>query len=759
MRGTEDDRLLRGAGRFVADISFPGQLNLAFLRSQEAHARIRSIDVRPALEVPGVERVMLPSDFPGGPLPQFLWDIPEELVAAPNCEIRPCHPPLLAADKVCYVGEALAVVVAASRYVAEDAAELIEVDYEPLDAGASIAAALARGAALVHNDWPDNIACRLVVTKGDAAEAMRTAKTVVREQFRIQRQAGIPIETRGAVGIYEHGRLTLWSSTQNPHPLRRAMSNISGLPERDVRIVAPDVGGGFGIKANLYPEDIMVGLIALQLGRPIKWVEDRTEHMLSAVHAREQEHDIELGLSDDGEIVALRDRISVDAGAYNPLGLLIPYNTIAHLAGPYRVPHFEAAAAAVITNKTPTAPYRGAGRPEAVFAVERILDRAAHALGVDPLALRLQNLVRPDEMPFERGTLYRDGRPIVLDGGDYPAALRTAAKVVGRAQPDDEGRLLGVGFACYVEGTGIGPYESARVTVDRDGHVMVHTGACSQGQGHGTVLAQVCADALGVEPSSVTVVGGDTDGIATGWGTFASRSAVVAGNAVAEAARIVRDKALDAAKRLLEASGGDLTIDAGRVVVSGVPSLGLSLGEIAEALEAENDRLEAQDSYEPPTVTWAYGAHAALVAVDVETGQVEILRYVVVHDCGRVINPAIVEGQLRGGVVQGIGGALYEEIIYGEDGQLQNATLADYVVPTADEVPPIVLVHMETPSPLNALGVRGVGEGGAIGPPAAIANAVENALAPRDIVVRTTPLGPSHVLALLHGTEDHRHRL
>jgi carbon-monoxide dehydrogenase large subunit len=753
LRRREDERLLRGQGRYVADIQLPGQVHVAFVRSPFARARIGGIDAGPALELPGVIAVLTRDDVPGGSLPPFLWDSPpEKLVAALRPQLRPCHPPLLAGEAL-YVGQAVAMVIAESRYVAEDAAELVEVDWDPLDAVVTLEDALAPGADVVHEGWDDNVAVRFAVSKGDAQRALDGAALVVRERFSVQRQAGIPIETRGALAEYaaDSGRLTLWSATQNSHPLRRAMSRVSGIEIERVRVIAPDVGGGFGIKGVLYPEDLLVGLAAIKLARPVKWVEDRFEHMQSAVHAREQVHEMELGLSESGEIVALRDRILVDTGAYNPLGLVIPYNTIAHLMGPYRMPAFEATAEGVITNKVPTAPYRGAGRPEAVFAVERSLDMAARTLGIDRVDLRERNLVRADQMPFDVGILYRDAEPLVLDGGDYPAVLRRAAELVGWGErPPEAGadKLVGRGVGIYVEGTGIGPYEGALVRIGRDGRVSVRTGACSQGQGHATVFAQVCAERLGVAPDIVDVVGGDTDGLEKGWGTVASRSAVVAGNAVSEATEDVREQVLRVASTLLEISPADLTIEDGRVTPRGVPGRALALAEVAEAAEAEGSPITATSYNEPPTVTWSSGAHAAVVALDPETGVVELLRYVVVHDCGREINPMIVAGQVHGGVAQGIGGALYEQIVYDSEGQLLNATLADYLVPTMEEVPVIELDRFETPTSLNALGVRGVGEGGAIAPPAVIAGAVEEALGQRGALVRRTPLTPDYVRML-----------
>jgi aerobic carbon-monoxide dehydrogenase large subunit len=750
VRRREDERLLRGRGRFVADVSFPGQLHAAFARSPFAHARLGRIDASAALEVPGVVAVLTAADLPAGPMPPFLWDAPPSaLVEHLRPMLRPCHPPLLPGDRVRFVGQAVAVVLAESRYAAEDALERLDVEYDALEPLPTVERALAPGAPVVHEGWDDNVAVRFTVRKGDPGAAERAAAVVVDERVHVQRQAGLPMETRGAVAVPEDGRLTVWSATQNAHPLRRAVSRVTGLGEELVDVIAPDVGGGFGTKGVLYPEDLVVALAALRFGRPVKWIEDRIEHMQSAIHAREQDHEIRLALSAAGEILALVDRFVVDTGAFNPLGLVIPYNTIAHLMGPYRVPAMEAVGTCVITTKVPTAPYRGAGRPEAVFAVERALDRAAAELGIDRFEIRRRNLVRPDEMPFEAGILYRDARPLVLDSGDYPETLRRARALIDEDVPTPgDGRAVGVGVACYVEGTGIGPFEGAAVRVATDGAVTVHTGACSQGQAHETVFAQICADALGVSFEDVRVVTGDTRGIERGWGTVASRSAVVAGNAVADAAGVVRDRLLAAAGERLEASAEDLAIERDRVVVRGAPERAVTLDEISRT---HPEALEATEYHEPPTVTWASGVHAARVAVDADTGVVDVLRYVVVHDCGTVVNPVVVDGQVHGGVAQGIGGALYEEVVFGEDAQLLNATMADYLVPTATEVPSLTLDHLETPSPLNPLGIKGVGEGGAVPVPAVIASAVEDALSGSGVIVRRTPLSPAAVRALLDG--------
>ncbi|MFB3738606.1 MAG: xanthine dehydrogenase family protein molybdopterin-binding subunit [Candidatus Velamenicoccus archaeovorus] len=760
MRRREDDRLIRGAGRYVADLPGDGDLHVAFVRSPLPHARIAAIDASRATALSGVAGVFTAQDLPRGPMPPFLWDRPNQtLVETLEPFVRSCHPPLLAEDRVRFVGQAVAVVVAESRYVAEDAAQLVEVELDPLPPVATLEEALAPDAPIVHDGWTDNVAVRFTVSTGDPAAALSSAYLVVDERFEVQRQAGLPLETRGAIGRYDDrtGRLTLWSATQNAHPLRRALGRVAGIDEERIRVIAPDVGGGFGVKGVLYPEDLIVGLLAIRLRRSVRWVEDRVEHLQSAIHAREQSHHIRLGLAADGTVLGLVDHFLVDAGAFNPLGMVVPYNTIAHLTGPYRIPAMEAVGTCVITTKVPTAPYRGAGRPEAVFAFERAMDRAAALLHLDPVELRRKNLVRPDEMPYPLGILYRDGVPAVLDSGDYPELLgRATALIQGdaaeaeRAEERRRGRLVGTGIAAYVEGTAIGPFESAMVTLEPTGTFAVRAGACSQGQGHETILAQVCADALGVSPDAIAVTVGDTEGLERGWGTVASRSAVVAGNAVANAASRVRSRILEAAADLLETAAEDLTLSDGSVVVVGAPDRSIALSALAERV---GQPLAETDHFEPPTVTWAAGVHAASISIDPATGELKILRYAVAHDCGPVINPTIVEGQIHGGVAQGVAGALYEEVVYGEDAQLMNATLADYLVPTASEIPPILLDHLETPSPLNPLGLKGVGEGGAIPVGAALANAAERALASggHDVVIRRTPLSPAYLRSLIAG--------
>jgi carbon-monoxide dehydrogenase large subunit len=533
------------------------------------------------------------------------------------------------------------------------------------------------------------------------------------------------------------------------------------MPPHKIRVVAPDVGGGFGTKASGYAEDVLVPLVARELGRPVKWTETRREHMAGAAHARDQVHDIEVAATRAGELLAVRDRIWLDLGAYNVWGIVLPYNTVAHLLGPYRVRHLWADVRAVVTNKTPNAPYRGAGRPETVFAMDRVVDRLARELRLDPAEVRRRNLIRAEEMPFDRGIPYRDGQPLVYDSGDFPAMLEAALTTaryaefrVEQARLRAAGVYGGIGVSAYVEGTGLGPYEGASVKLDLSGRVLVATGACSQGQGHETAFAQIAADVLGVPLDWVTVTGADTDRVAFGIGTFASRSAVVAGNAVASACQRVREQVMAGAARLLEARAEDLEMEDGQVFVRGTPASAVPLARVVQASLPTFDRpgeltFEATVYQHVPTVTYASAVHVAQVEVDPETGRVRLLRYVVAHDCGRLINPMIVDGQIHGGVAQGVGGGLFEELVYDETGQLLSSGFMDYHVPCADELPWIETVHLEFPSPRNPLGVKGLGEGGAISPPAALANAIEDALTPFGVEVTELPVTPRRLARLL----------
>jgi carbon-monoxide dehydrogenase large subunit len=762
----EDPRFLRGEGRYVDDVKLPGLLHAAFLRAPHAHAKLAGIRTGAAAGMPGVVAVFTYADLERWmkPLPLF-GAVPPGLAARVKFDIRQAAQYPLIRDRARYVGEVVAMVVADSRARAEDAVDRIEADWEPLPAVVEMRAGAEASAPVLHPEWGTNVAIAFSHGIGDATAAIAGADVVMRETFHIQRYVGMPIEGRGVVASWDRrdGSLTTWNSTQVSHFVQLGLTTALGLPAHKVRVIAPDLGGGFGTKASGYPEDALVPIAAVVLNRPVKWTEDRREHMMGAAHARHQIHEVELAASRDGTILGIRDRIWLDLGAYNVWGVVLPYNTVAHLIGPHRIRNMAVDVKAVVTNKTPNAPYRGAGRPETVFAMDRAVDCLARQLAMDPAELRRKNYIRADELPYDFGMPYRDGNPLVYDTGDFPAALESALEVAGyaefrREQPALRARGIyrGIGISGYVEGTAIGPFEGATVKFDATGRVVVATGAVNSGQGHETSFAQVAADALGVPIDWVTVIGGDTAAVPFGVGTFASRSAVTAGSSILDAANEVRAKLVTAAATLLEAAPDDIVIDEGQVSVRGAPASTVPLQRVIQASiptfakpGVRSPDFEASAYHHVPTVTYASAVHVAEVEVDVGTGHVRLLRYVVSHDCGKVINPVIVEGQVHGGVAQGVGGALFEEMAYDEQGKLLTGTFMDYLVPTAMELPPIETVHLEFPSPRNPLGVKGLGEGGAISPPAAIANAVEDALAPFGARVTTTPLGPSRVLELL----------
>ena len=776
----EDPRLLQGRGCFVDDIQPAGVLHAAVLRSPHAHARIVAIDATRARALPGVALVLTAADL--GELDQ-----PTPLLIPNPALTHPRTPRPLAADEVRYVGEPVALVISDSRYLAEDALEAIEVTWQPLPVVASLDAARAEGAPLVHAGVPGNRAARLAQRVGDPDAVLAGAARVFRETLWIERSCGSPIETRGVVAEWDAraGALRVWDATQAPLPIKNGLARMFGLPEFKVDVIAPDVGGGFGTKIMLfYPEEILVPLAAIRLGRPVKWIEDRHEHLIAANQERGQIHDVDVAVDGDGRILALRDRFVHDAGAYTPYGIIVPLITSTQLPGPYRLPHYAVEFDVVYTNTAIVTPYRGAGRPHGAFVMERVIGRVARELGLEAVEVRRRNFIQPHEFPWDVGLTFQDGGPTRYDSGDYPRGLEMALETIGfrdfrarQAEARRQGRHLGFGVACYVEGTGIGPYEGAHVRVEPSGRVLVATGLTTQGQGHATTFAQIAADALGCDPADVTVITGDTRRFNWGAGTFASRALVTSGNAVGVAARKVRNKALRIAADLLEASPDDLEIANGRVSVRGAPASALTLGALAtvanpiryaygkEATDAalrlvkprpgavlapdEEPGLEAHGYYAPPHATFASGCHAVIVEVDPATGEVKIIKYAVHHDCGRMINPMIVEGQIRGGVAQGVGGALYERIVYDGEGQPLTTTFMDFLMPTAMEVPSIEIVHTETPSPLNPLGVKGVGEAGAIPGPALLAEAVDDALAPFGVRVREMPLGPDRLRQLI----------
>ncbi len=767
VRRVDDPRLLRGASEYLDDVSAPDALHVAFVRSPYAHALVRRVSTDEAERSgPAVVAVVTGAGLgaSNGPFPHPTWfPAGPALTEAIRPVLKRETIQLLAVDRVRFMGDPVAAVVATDRYEAEDAARLVDVEYEPLPAVVDPELALEPATPLLNPAWGTNLALHFSVTKGDLPAAFRQARHLVRGRFVVPRQTGSPIEPRGTLAAPDRrsGGLTVWSSTQTPHWLRDALVVSLGLSEDRLRVVAPDVGGGFGIKSMVYPEELLVALLALRLQRRVKWVDTRREHFQSAIHARSQRHDVELALSEDGVILGLRDEILIDAGAANVEALIVPYNTAAHLQGTYRVPALEVDCSVVVTNKVPLSAYRGAGRPEAVFAMERILDRASVVVGLDPIEMRRQNTLGPAEMPYDTGILYRDGEPMILDGGDYPLCLEQALERIDYAgvkaaqarqrMPD---RLVGVGLASYVEGTGIGPFEGARVALEPSGSAVVTVALPSQGQGHETTLAQIAGDALGLAPTRIRVVQGDTLAFGEGGGTIASRTAVVVGSAVHEAAGALRLRVLRLAADALEARLDDLVLADGRVHVTGSPARSITLGELAASVApgigrpdaAGEGPLRTEAVFQPSTVTFANGVHAVQVEVDRETGRVAVTRYVVVHDCGRLINPAIVEGQIRGGVAQGIGGALTEELVYDDTGQLLTGSLMDYGLPRSTDVPAIDVVHLESPSTRNPLGIKGVGEAGCIAVAPAIALAVEDALGIPPGTITTYPLTPEAVL-------------
>ncbi len=756
LRRREDARLLAGHGCFVDDLAPAGCLYAAVVRSQHASARLLGIDATAACRLDGVALVLTAADLPPSArvLPTQMA-IDEGLRKRIRGFVRDERIPVLPADRLVYVGQPVAFVVATSRAAAEDAAALVEVEVEPLPAVASREAALEPGAPLVHPAWGDNLFVHFAVSTGDVDGALARAPVVLRERFVFHRQASVALETRGLLAEPEPrgAGLRVWSTTQVPYQQRHSLAVCLGLPEESIRVTAPDVGGGFGPKGLVYPEDVLTALAALRLGRPVKYLADRREDLAATAQGRGATQHVTIAADRDGRVLALDARMVLEGGAYNPWQWNQGFNTVAHLPGPYQVQNLRADVTYAATNRAPCISIRGAGRPEAAFLIERSLDRVAAHLGLDPVEVRRRNLLPTPSYPRLTGLPYKDGQPISMDGGDFVAALDAALGAVGYADFRGRqgaacraGRRIGLGVAAYVEGTGQGPFESARVRVDPSGTVICDAGASPQGQGHETTLAQVVASQLDVDPAVVRVRVGDTAHLPYGVGTYASRSAVTAGNAAATAAVQVRERAIDLAARALEVSPEDLVWRDGRASVRGAPGRGLGLAELA-ALAApqrlavdEPPSLEATAYFRPPTVTFSGGIHAAVVEVDPATGAVRVLSYAVAHDCGRVINPLLVEGQVMGGVAHGIGAALLEEVIVDDFGQPGNASLADYPLPGATDVPEMAVLHLESPSQRNPLGVKGIGEGGTICPPAAIASAIEDALRPLPLALSEVPI-------------------
>lgn len=762
----EDLRHLTGRGEFVADIRLPGTQQVVFLRSPHAHARIRDIAVPPRAMGEATGRVFTAADLPRMQ--------PIRVVTQAPGARSPSWPPL-ATDKVRYVGDAVAACVAPTREEAEDLAAAVSVEYEPLDPVVD-ARAQMRGRAVVHEGWGDNLFSERTIEEGDIAVAARQADIVVTREYRMNRQSGAPMEGRCVLAYRDHrlDEIVVYASTQTPHTVRVAIGETLGLPLHKLRVVAPDVGGGFGPKARLYPEEIILAALALELDHPVRWIEDRNEHLLTAAHTRDHHYKLTAYADRTGKILGIDTEITVDAGAYGlwPQGPYQEANMAARaLPGPYKIANYRARYTTVATNKTPLGPYRGVGRPGACFAIERTLDEIAHQAGIDPAEVRIANMIPRDEMPYTSVTGNR------YDTGDYPASVRLCAKLLNaeqvrarQQQGEADGRLIGIGFASFTEQTAHGAaefasrgasvipgFESCTARILADGSLVLMVGIQSHGQGLETTLSQIAAEELGIDPAGIAVRHGDTESTAFGFGTFASRSMVMSGGAVARASRALRDKIERIGAHLLQCEPGEAHCAGG--AVTGPQGRSVPLAEVAKVAHLRMDGLppgvepllDATATYEPAISTgvYSYATHGVVVAVDPETGAVELLDFAVAEDCGTMVNPMIVEGQIRGGVAQGIGTALCEEIPYDRSGQPLAATLMDYHLPAAFELPPIRIAHLHTPATATEYGMKGMGEGGAVAPPAAIANAVRDALSALGAEVNETPITAERVLAAI----------
>jgi carbon-monoxide dehydrogenase large subunit len=763
----EDAALLRGGGRFVDDLKFAGTLEAAFVRSPHAHALIRGINCDAARAMPDVHAVFTLAD-----LAPLLTE--ERLPLQFRTTQLPADvtPFVLAKDEVAYVGEAVALVIARTRAIAEDAATRVEVDYEPLPAVSDCRDALRAGAPPVHSSKPSNLLIEFRQAYGDIAAAFARAPHQARISLKQHRGGAHSMEGRGAVAVYDvnEDRLTLWTSTQLAHEVRAFLMRLLERDENQIRVVAPDVGGGFGAKFVMYPEEVALCAASLRLRSPLKWIEDRREHFLAAVQERDQYWDLEVAFDGDGRVLGLRGDLIHDQGAYTPQGLNLPYNASTGVTGPYIVPAYELRVLVAETNKVATMPVRGAGYPEAAFVMERVLDRIARTLSLDRAEVRLRNFVPTDKIPYTTPLKTRSGSAITLDSGDFPRSLDIALKAIDyagfaerRRRASAEGRYLGIGIGNGMKGTGRGPFESGIVRVGRSGRISVYTGAMPMGQGIRTALAQICAEQFVVATDSVSVVAGDTAVIPHGQGGFASRQTITAGSAVHLAATAVREKMLAVAAHLLEAGVEDLELRNGRVELVGAPGSGLSFREIAEAVSGVpgyampgqfEPGLESMQSFLPSALTYGMGCHAVETEVDIETGAIKILRYIVVNDSGRLINPMIVDGQLVGGAAHGIGNSLYEWMGYDAGAQPLTTSFADYLLVTAPEVPKIEVHFLECPSPLNPLGVKGVGESGCVPAAGAIVTAIENALEPFGVTISEYPVTPSRLFALINAARS-----
>jgi carbon-monoxide dehydrogenase large subunit len=763
----EDPRLLSGKGQFVDDIHLPGTAHLVFLRSPHAHARIRRLDITRAEALHGVVEVLTGEDVrePLGTVPM--------MARLPNLRIPPHYP--LAIGRVRYAGEPVAAVVAESAYIARDALDLIEVEYDPLPAVVDPEKALKKDSPLIYEDEKTNVAGTFSLVSGDVLRAFRKAHRVVKARLVNQRVAPVPMECRAVQASWQPGEkmLTLWSTTQIPHLLRNYVAQSLQVPDNRLRVLALDVGGGFGSKLNVYPEEILTPYLAMRLGRPVKWVELRRDNLLATIHGRDQINNVELALAKDGRVLGLRCRTIADIGAYLQLfTAAIPTLTAIMALGCYKIPAISFGITEVFTNKMATDAYRGAGRPEAIYLIERMMDLAAAELGMDPAEIRLRNMVKPKDFPYTTAT------GLVYDSGNYAAALNKALKAADykklrarqkqmrkQGQRSPEKKLIGIGLASYVEICGTGPandrppgggWESATVRIEPSGNVTVLTGSSPHGQGEETTFAQIVADGLSISVDDVAVLHGDTFAVPAGVGTFGSRSTAVGGTAVYLSTEKLKQKMTAIGAHLLESKPGNVVWRNGKVALRKSPRKFQSFADIVTAAykgrplpRGMEPGLEATTYFSPPDYTYPFGTHVCVVEIERETGEIKIVRYVAVDDCGRVINPMLVEGQVQGGIAQGIGQALYEEVVFDENGQLLTGSLMDYVVPKAEQLPRYFCDRTETPTNVNPLGVKGVGEAGTIGATPAVVNAVMDALAPFGVRHLDMPLKPEKIWRIL----------
>jgi aerobic carbon-monoxide dehydrogenase large subunit len=761
LKRKEDPRLIQGIGHYVDDLNLAGMHYAAFLRSPYAHAKIRSVDLSKARRAPGVVLALSGADIDGAIQP-----VP---CAAQIPDMKPAPRPVLARDRVLFVGELVAAVVASDRYAARDALDLIEVDYEALTPIVNPEKAIAKGAVPLHAGQKDNIAFKWELEGGDLKAAFKAADKVIKQRIVNQRLIPVPIETRGVLADYKagEGQLTVWSSTQIPHLLRTQIASMLNFPETLVHVVTPEVGGGFGTKLNVYPEEALVAYLAIQLGKPVKWSESRRENFQATIHGRDQIDDIEVAVKRDGTVLGLRCRVIADLGAYYQLLTpLIPTLTGLMMTGCYRIPAARMEITGVFTNKMATDAYRGAGRPEATYLIERVMDLVAAELKKDPIEVRRKNFPQPKDFPFATPT------GLIYDSGDYQKALDLALKVADykklrqeQAKLRKQGRHMGIGVSTYVEICGMGPssampaggWESATVRVEPTGRVSVMTGSSPHGQGQETTFAQMGADILGIDPSQVQVVHGDTSIVPYGIGTFGSRATAVGGTAVYKSLQKVKEKMSRIAAHIVGSDPERMVFADGRISAKESAKKSVPFGQavsaayVAKTLPAEMEPgLEATTFFEPTNFTYPFGTHICVVELDAETGDVKLVRYVAVDDCGNVINPLLVEGQVQGGIVQSVGQALLEEAVYDEQGQLITGELMDYALPRASDMCWIETERTVTPTPVNPMGVKGVGEAGTIGATPALAGAVADALAPFGIHHVDMPFKREKLWHLMH---------